>query len=790
MKKTFWVFVLVFIGGLSGHSAVAGLNQTQVSQLYVSIFGRASEGEGNAYWISRNLDMTTTAMQMLGSPAAIEYFGGALDSDQAFVEHIYANTLGKTLQEDPEGISFWVNKLTLGRSRASIVAEIVYALAYGDFSGDADAIAAQNQFNNRVEVSNYTADHIQTCPDLNDLSDFKHFISAVTDNPASVAIVMETIDAFGTQTTKANWTYMVYIAGDNNLSSAALGDINEMETIGSSDKVNVVVQVEFSPEYTQGLPNYNTLRGKILKDNDPLMTSPLEDIGNKDMGDKQTLKAFIQWAAAQYPAEHYALVLWDHGDGWKGSRHFSGGSRGALQDLTSDSFMSLPDLAGAVADSGVYFDLINFDACLMAMYEVIYEFNGLTDYMVFSEEIEPGEGDPYNKILEALIANPGMTPAALAGIITSKFKAFYQSQQRTGVTKSAVDMAHTGSLHTNIRQLVQLMNDYMATDRPNIQAARDESISFDSPENHDLGHFLEKLADKSLNVVLKTKISQVRSVLSTLVINNDVYSPDPQALMLKSSGLSIFLPRRDQVTDADLSNYQLLAVNQARSEDTHSWGNFVNLLVSGDASDGMGPMVTAPGNFVIWLEWDSDADLDLLIWEPDGNWAAPYIGSSSPNGFLSEDSFYSGASAEYYQAAEIVEAGEYDIFVNYYEDGTTLGTTAYVYILDPEHGITEYELSGQRWMGLTYPAPLDWFDDFNEWDNVWNDMYSDWWWPGDLTCSAGKRAGRSLKNNTVIIGNKRVHFVPIPDKKKYKGKPRLDGKTTKAIKAYFNNRLN
>ena len=61
--------------------------------------------------------------------------------------------------------------------------------------------------------------------------------------------------------------------------------------------------------------------------------------------------------------------------------------------------MSLPDLAGAVRTAGVHLDVINFDACLMAMYEVAYEFLGLTDYMVFSEEVEPGDGDPYDTIL-------------------------------------------------------------------------------------------------------------------------------------------------------------------------------------------------------------------------------------------------------------------------------------------------------------------------------------------------------------------------------------------------------
>ena len=72
------------------------LTQTQVSQLYVSIFGRASEGEGNTYWQTTQDDMVVAADTMLATGAAKDYFGATLDDDQAFIEFIYENTLGKT----------------------------------------------------------------------------------------------------------------------------------------------------------------------------------------------------------------------------------------------------------------------------------------------------------------------------------------------------------------------------------------------------------------------------------------------------------------------------------------------------------------------------------------------------------------------------------------------------------------------------------------------------------------------------------------------------------------------
>ena len=134
------------------------LSKSQVSQLYVSIFNRASEGAGNTFW-QAEADQATAANAMLATSAASTYFGTSLNSNQAFVEHIYLNTLGKTLAQDPDGIAFWVKALTDGNSRGFVVAELIKSATDAATAG-----AAQDQFNNRVEVSNYMAATVQTAP--------------------------------------------------------------------------------------------------------------------------------------------------------------------------------------------------------------------------------------------------------------------------------------------------------------------------------------------------------------------------------------------------------------------------------------------------------------------------------------------------------------------------------------------------------------------------------------------------------------------------------------------------
>ncbi len=162
---------LILMGmALSSVPAQAQLSQEQVSQLYVAIFGRASEGEGNTFWQTYQPDIISTANAMLATEAAQNYFGSSLNSNQAFIEHIYLLTLNKTNTDDPNGVAYWVGELGKGKSRGEVVATLVGVIKEYAPGGlyynpnDEKTIAAYNQFTNRVTVCNYMADTIYPLP--------------------------------------------------------------------------------------------------------------------------------------------------------------------------------------------------------------------------------------------------------------------------------------------------------------------------------------------------------------------------------------------------------------------------------------------------------------------------------------------------------------------------------------------------------------------------------------------------------------------------------------------------
>ena len=171
-----------------------GLSKTQVSELYVAIFNRAGEGGGNAFWRSKELSKSEIITAMLDTTDSKEYFGSALDTNQAFIEHIYQNTLNKTITDDPDGVAYWTNLLDSEVPRGEVVEGLIDAIASyapGGANYDADntlTVAAYNQFINRVAVSDYTADNLADAPaDYKDRLGFDKDLIVTDDDVTSTA---------------------------------------------------------------------------------------------------------------------------------------------------------------------------------------------------------------------------------------------------------------------------------------------------------------------------------------------------------------------------------------------------------------------------------------------------------------------------------------------------------------------------------------------------------------------------------------------------------------------------
>jgi len=257
-------------------------------------------------------------------------------------------------------------------------------------------------------------------------------------------------------TDTSKWTFMVYMAADNNLDPWAYESLSYMEKVGSTAEVNVVTLWDgyYAPAYL-----YKVVLGGI---------EPVEFPWNGkevNMGDPTILGDFVDSVSEKFAAEHYLLVLWDHGNSFSGScvdEHT--GVDGLARDRLTNA-----EVAGALEEHHI--DIIAFDACLMAMIEVAYEYAALgvsSDYLVGSENYVSSYGYPYDEILKALVDNPLMTELDLGITVASEFSEFYMPRAHFNggvmATLSVIDLSAVKEAVDDLSALIALLKTKLEMD--------------------------------------------------------------------------------------------------------------------------------------------------------------------------------------------------------------------------------------------------------------------------------------------------------------------------------------
>jgi hypothetical protein len=251
------------------------------------------------------------------------------------------------------------------------------------------------------------------------------------------------------------WTIMLYQdADDQILEKDIFVDFNEAERVGSSDRVKIVSQIDRFAGAFQGDGNWSGARRYyITQDNDlnRINSQVTQELGEVNMADGDSLVDFVQWAAQNYPADKYVLILSDHGMGWPGgwSDPDPGGRDSSRTPLSSrlGENMYLMELEQALRKShsaaGIdRFEIIGMDACLMAQMEVMTALQPHARYAVASEETEPSVGWAYASFLGDLVTNPDMSGAELSQRIV---QSYIEGDQRIADPAARADFMQGGS---------------------------------------------------------------------------------------------------------------------------------------------------------------------------------------------------------------------------------------------------------------------------------------------------------------------------------------------------------
>ncbi len=467
---------------------------------------------------------------------------------------------------------------------------------------------------------------------------------------------------------KANWTILHYTAVDNNLEGAAFNDYYEMQTVGSGEGVNIVTELDradgfekrfgdwtdtrrFFIEQVPPLPeldatgkrdallNYfveagygdaETLKPQVEALDDATVATiyennnvgvsfdqtAVEELGEVDMGEPQSLADFIVWGAQNYPADHYMVIIGSHGGGWRGIGPDDGGG--------AQSMLDLPEIDQALGEARTQlgiskFDIVGFDACLMAVTDVAVMLEPHADYVLFSQEVIPSNGWEYAKSIASMQANPDWDAFQVGSSFIDNYMAYYAGQgARTKVDLGMVQTSGLPNLLASLDNFAKVVKSETVELLSALGTARNNSQIFGASlgDRADTYSYVD-LKDFMTWFSLQTTITaDAYSAAQEVIAAYDgavVYSLADSKLP-RATGLAVYLPSTPIIYEAYGTDYPKMA-----PAGFAFWQDYLNQFYStiGTALDGSALQLDIKNVFTLG-ETGSSVDTPVIFFDAAG----------------------------------------------------------------------------------------------------------------------------------------------------------------------------
>lgn len=457
------------------------------------------------------------------------------------------------------------------------------------------------------------------------------------------------------------WTIFVYMCGSDleTESGAATDDLNEMLDEDFGENVTFVVETGGAETWNNTTISSEVIERYEIKNGD---IKKVDTLPEANMGKASTLRDFVEFGENNYNTEHKAMVLWNHGGG-----SITGVCFDERYSCDSLSIEEIDDaFSGALKSK---YDFVGYDACLMASLENANMLDKYADYMIASEELEPGSGWDYTAIGKC-IQKDGSADAVKLGkaICDGFYDSCKQIGQESMATLSVVDLSKIVDVCQTLENMSYDICDAMEDKKLTVAVAKSvrgaENYGGNSPSEGytnmiDLGHMCENMSGD---------IGSTQKVLNA--INSAVVYQVNGYNRANSHGISIYYPLEIQGS-GELEIFGSICPSD-------SYARFVNMMVYGNST----------GQLSDYDSQESDE------WEYDWSYGDSYDSddyldySSSDNSnihiikdmYLDDDNYYNiQIDTESYDYLESVQNM---LFVDWYDDGTMyyLGTDNNVYI--------------------------------------------------------------------------------------------------------------
>ena len=369
---------------------------------------------------------------------------------------------------------------------------------------------------------------------------------------------------------KDEMTILLYLCGTDleSRSKMATTDLQEMLDATVGEKINLIVYTGGCKQWQNNVLSSRTNQIWQVKDDGLVCLD--DDVGSVSMTSPGTLSEFIRYGAKKFPANRMALIFWDHGGG-------SVTGFGYDEKYASTGSMDLAEIDRALTDGGVKFDFVGFDACLMATTETALMLADHADYLIASEETEPGIGWYYTDWLTKLSKNTSMPTVELGREIIDDFvETCARKCPGQATTLSIVDLAEAEAtipeaLSAFSQDTCDMIRDSQYAKVSNARSGSREFGSSSRIDQVDLAHLARNMGSdegKALAGAIEGAVKYNRT----------------SSNMTNAYGLSIYFPfRKASMVDTAVNTYEQIGMDE---EYLRCIQAFASMEVSGQAVSG------------------------------------------------------------------------------------------------------------------------------------------------------------------------------------------------------------
>ncbi|MCR5734009.1 MAG: peptidase C11 [Lachnospiraceae bacterium] len=365
-------------------------------------------------------------------------------------------------------------------------------------------------------------------------------------------------------------TIMVYMCGADleSKNGMATSDLMEMTKANISPNINLIVYTGGASRWQNSVISSSV--NQVYRIRDGGLECLVKDAGTASMTNPDNLAEYIKFCKKNYPADRYDLIFWDHGGG-------SISGYGYDEKNRASGSMNLSGINKALKNGGTEFDFIGFDTCLMATLENALMVSQYADYLIASEETEPGVGWYYTNWLTKLSENTSMPTIDIGKNIIDDFVTVCNQKcpgQKT--TLSMIDLAELEkTVPEDFKEFSQATSELINKNEYKVVSdARFSTREFAQSskiDQIDLVDFAKKMNTPESKQLADTLLEAIKYNRTSSSISN-------------AYGLSIYFPyKKTSSVSSAVSTYDAIGLD---SEYSKCIQDFASLQLGGQVSSG------------------------------------------------------------------------------------------------------------------------------------------------------------------------------------------------------------